>query len=68
MALVFDDECNSCSEVENQLDCMEIEGCMWMGDHCMESNDGCMDLDNELDCMNSDGCYWMGDHCMTGSN
>ena len=64
----FNDECNSCSDTENQLDCMAIDGCMWMGDHCMESNDGCMDFNNEYDCMNSDGCYWMGDHCMSGSN
>ena len=64
----YGDECDSCSLAENQLSCMEIEGCMWMGDHCMEASDGCMDYENELDCMNNDGCYWMGDHCMTGSN
>ena len=64
----FDNECDNCSDITNQLDCMSIEGCMWMGDHCMESNDGCMDFDNEFDCMNNGGCYWMGNHCMTGSN
>jgi len=64
----FNDECDICSESNNQLDCMGIEGCMWMGDHCMESNDNCMSYDNELDCMNNDACYWMGDHCMAGSN
>ena len=64
----FEDECDSCSNIENQLDCMAVEGCMWMGDHCMESNDGCMDFDNQFDCMNSGDCYWMGDHCMSGSN
>ena len=64
----YGNECNSCSDAPNQLECMTIDGCMWMGDHCMESNDNCMELDNEFDCMNSDGCYWMGDHCMTGSN
>ena len=64
----FDDECDSCSDAENQLACMDIEGCMWMGDHCMESSDDCMDFDNQFDCMNQDGCYWMGDHCMVGSN
>jgi len=46
---------------------MGIDGCMWMGDHCMESIDGCMDYDNEFDCMSQEGCYWMGNHCMTGS-
>ena len=65
---LYEDECDSCSDVENQLECMENDGCMWMGDHCMESNDDCMDFNNEYECMNSDGCYWMGDHCMTGSN
>tara|TARA_Y100000590_G_scaffold144745_1_gene166385 strand:+ start:255 stop:1073 length:819 start_codon:yes stop_codon:yes gene_type:complete len=64
----YNDDCNSCSDAENQLDCMAIEGCMWMGDHCMESNDDCMEYDNQLDCMNNDDCYWMGDHCMVGSN
>ena len=64
----FDNECSSCSDAGNQLECMDIDGCMWMGDHCMESTDGCMDFDNELDCMNDDGCYWMGDHCMIGTN
>ena len=64
----YGDECDNCSSTENQLDCMAIDGCMWMGDHCMETNDGCMDIDNEFDCMDNDGCYWMGDHCMAGSN
>ena len=64
----YDDECDNCNDIANQLDCMSIEGCMWMGDHCMESNDDCMNFDNEFDCMNSDECYWMGDHCMAGSN
>ena len=41
---------------------------MWMGDHCMESNDECMSFDKQLDCMNQEGCYWMGDHCMAGAN
>ena len=62
------DDCDLCDDAANQLDCMAIEGCMWMGDHCMESNDNCMDFDSEFDCMNNDGCYWMGDHCMAGSN
>ena len=56
------------TDIDTQLDCMAIDGCMWMGDHCMESNDNCMDLENEFDCMANQGCYWMGDHCMTGSN
>ena len=65
----YNDECDICSDAPNQLDCMALDGCMWMGDHCMESNDNCMDFDNQLDCMNSDdGCYWMGNHCMAGSN
>ena len=64
---LYNEECNTCSDVENQLDCMAVEGCMWMGDHCMEANDNCMDYNNEFDCMNNDGCYWMGDHCMSGS-
>ncbi len=64
----YGDECDLCEEVVTQLDCIAIEGCMWMGNHCMESNDNCMSYDNQLDCMNSDSCYWMGDHCMSGSN
>tara|TARA_Y100001970_G_scaffold268372_1_gene359571 strand:- start:13772 stop:14590 length:819 start_codon:yes stop_codon:yes gene_type:complete len=74
MNVVYDDgscqfeNCSSCSDADNQLGCMEIEGCMWMGDHCMESSDNCMDYENEFDCMSDDGCYWMGDHCMSGSN
>ena len=64
----FGNECDNCDAAENQLACMEVEGCMWMGDHCMESSDNCMDFDSELECMNQEGCYWMGDHCMVGSN
>ena len=64
---IYDDECTQCEDVLNQNDCMWIDGCMWMGDHCMESIDGCMDYDNEFDCMDEEGCYWMGNHCMTGS-
>ncbi|MBH91115.1 MAG: hypothetical protein CMG67_03265 [Candidatus Marinimicrobia bacterium] len=64
----FADECNLCDDVDTQLECMTIEGCMWMGDHCMESNDGCIDYETQLDCMNGEGCFWMGDHCMSGSN
>ena len=64
----YGDDCDSCSNVENQLDCMALDGCMWMGNHCMETNDGCMELNNQLDCMNDEGCYWMGDHCMSGTN
>ena len=64
----YEDECDFCDDALNQLACMEIEGCMWMGNHCMESNDNCMTFDNEFDCMQNNGCYWMGDHCMTGSN
>ena len=47
---------------------MDADGCYWMGNHCMESDDNCMDFDNQLDCMNNIDCYWMGDHCMAGSN
>ena len=65
----YGDDCNVCEDVENQLECMAIDGCMWMGNHCMESSDDCMSYDNQFDCMNnSEQCYWMGDHCMTGSN
>ena len=64
---LYNDDCNLCDEAANQLDCMAIE-CMWMGDHCMQSNDMCSDYENQLDCMNDDSCYWMGDHFMTGSN
>ena len=64
----YGDECDNCSSVENQLACMDVEGCMWMGDHCMESSDNCMDFDNQFDCYNNGNCYWMGDHCMSGSN
>jgi len=71
---VYDDEscqfndCDLCDDIDNQLDCMNIEDCMWMGDHCMETSDSCMDYDNQLDCMNNNDCYWMGDHCMSGSS
>ena len=64
----YENDCNECESALNQLACMDIEGCMWMGDHCMESVDNCMDYENEIDCTNQNGCYWMGDHCMTGSN
>ena len=56
----FQDDCNECDSAQNQLNCMDIEGCMWMGDHCMESTDNCMDFDNELGCTNQDNCYWWG--------
>ena len=61
-------ECTDCSDATSQNDCMWLDGCMWMGDHCMATTDNCMDFTNEFDCMNEDGCYWMGDHCMAGSN
>ena len=64
---LYDDECSQCDDALNQNECMLIEGCMWMGDHCMESADNCMDYDNQFDCMDQEGCYWMGNHCMTGS-
>ena len=64
----YEDECDFCGDVDNQLECMAIDGCMWMGNHCMESSDGCMDFENEFDCTENLGCYWMGDHCMSGSN
>ena len=66
----YGDDCNVCEDVENQLECMAIDGCMWMGNHCMESDDDCMSYDNQFDCMNNseEECYWMGDHCMAGSN
>ena len=64
---LYDDPCNSCIDATNQLDCMDIEGCMWMGNHCMEASDDSMDFENEFDCMSEEGCYWMGNHCMSGS-
>jgi hypothetical protein len=74
LGAVYDDgscqfiDCNLCDDMDSQLSCMATQGCMWMGDHCMEVNDNCMDYHTQLDCMNIDGCYWMGDHCMAGSN
>ena len=65
---IYGEDCNQCNEAENQLTCMDLDGCMWMGDHCMESSDNCMESENEIDCMEMEGCYWMGDHCMAGSN
>ena len=65
---LYNNECINCDNAENQLSCMDLDGCMWMGDHCMESSDNCMDFDNEFDCMEDNGCYWMGNHCMAGSN
>ena len=64
----YNNECTNCDNAENQLSCMDLDGCMWMGDHCMESSDGCMNFDNELDCIGDNGCYWMGNHCMAGSS
>ena len=64
----YGDSCNNCLEFTSQLECMSFPGCMWMGDHCMESNDDCMSLQTEFDCMNAGGCYWMGDHCMYGDS
>ena len=64
----FGDACSDCENAQAQLECMQIDGCMWMGDHCMESSDNCMDFENQFDCMNQDSCYWMGDHCMSGSS
>jgi len=64
----FEDACSDCENAQAQLECMQIDGCMWMGDHCMESSDNCMDFENQFDCMNQDSCYWMGDHCMSGSS
>jgi len=66
----YGEECDYCEEIMTQLDCMSVEGCMWMGNHCMESDDNCMSYDNQFDCMNNseEECYWMGDHCMAGSN
>ena len=61
-------ECSSCDEATSQNECMWLDGCMWMGDHCMESNDNCMDFNNEFECMEEAGCYWMGNHCMAGSS
>ena len=65
---LYNDECEYCSEALTQLECMGFDGCMWMGDHCMESNDSCSEFDNQLDCMNNTDCYWMGNHCMSGSS
>ena len=64
----YGDNCTNCSNYNTQLDCMGIPNCMWMGDHCMESNDDCMSYHIEFDCINADGCYWMGDHCMAGDS
>ncbi len=64
----YGDNCFDCSDFSNQLDCMSVLGCMWMGDHCMLVSDDCMIFQNELDCINALGCYWMGDHCMVGDS
>ena len=63
----YENECNFCIDAETQSECMNINNCMWMGDHCMYSNDNCMEYDNEFECMGISGCYWMGNHCMSGS-
>ena len=31
----YGDECEQCDEAGNQLECMDIDGCIGMGDHCM---------------------------------
>ena len=64
----YGDDCLDCSNFNSQLECMGVPNCMWMGDHCMESNDDCMTYQTELDCMSAGGCYWMGDHCMAGDS
>ena len=64
----YGDDCINCSDFTTQLDCMSIPNCMWMGDHCMESNDDCMTYQSEFECMSAGGCYWMGDHCMAGDS
>ena len=62
----YSDECSECDTLVTQLDCMDVNGCMWMGDHCMETSDNCTDYSEQLSCMDADGCYWMGNHCMSG--
>ena len=62
----YSEECVDCSESETQLECMDVEGCMWMGNHCMETSDDCINYSAQLECMDANGCYWMGDHCMSG--
>ena len=65
---IFDEECLNCDNYTTQLSCIENEDCLWMGDHCMESNNNCMGNENQASCLNESGCFWMGDHCMPGSN
>ena len=62
----YGDQCSDCDSFEDQLDCMSLDGCMWMGDNCMESSDNCINYSTQLECMDADGCYWMGNHCMSG--
>jgi hypothetical protein len=64
---LYGDQCNPCDDIETQIECMEAQGCMWMGDHCMQASDDCMSYNNQFDCMEDDECYWMGNHCMSGS-
>ena len=47
---LYDEECSQCDDALTQNECMWIDGCMWMGDHCMASNDNCMNYPNYYLC------------------
>ena len=64
---LYDNECSQCDDALNQNECMLIDGCMWMGDHCTENSGSCSQFSAQLECIAEPGCFWMGDHCMPGS-
>ena len=35
---LYENECSNCSEAVDQTQCMLLDGCMWMGDHCMSGS------------------------------
>ena len=34
----YEDECIYCEDAEHQLECIGINGCIWLGDECVQTN------------------------------
>ena len=54
----------NCMDYTSEIDCNMTNGCMWMDDHCMETDDNCMDYQDQMMCDMMDGCEWMMGMCM----
>jgi hypothetical protein len=54
----------SCEDYDLEMECNMNDGCMWMNDHCMNSDDSCMDIEDEMICDMNQGCEWMMGMCM----